>query len=85
MQHNAATIGPMGKKKTTDDKGDEGKVRAGYAVFARIPDELGALLDSFLEAQPYQVTLASFVKKAIQEQLAREGYTLPKPKKGGGE
>ncbi len=82
MANTAVKIRNMGRKKTTDDKGDEGKARAGYAVFARIPDELGALLDSFLEAQPYQVTLASFIKKAIQEQLAREGFKLSK--EGGG-
>lgn len=74
------------KKDKGGSKGSDSKPRPGYPIFARVKDELGVVLDKYLEDQRPKPTVTAVIETALEDFLRSRGYDVPSaPKKNGGD
>ena len=81
-----ATIESMGKKRTKsggeEPKSGKQNRSPNYTVFARIPPELGAAFEAYINSLRPKPTTTSVIQTFIEDGLERVGFWPPK---GGAE
>jgi hypothetical protein len=82
MAEHLATIDAVGRKKPKPVDASP-KPRPGYAVFARVREEIGEALERYFGSKRLPPTLTSVVEAALEDFLASEGFPVASPKEGG--